>query len=84
MDTLDSFDTFNSSVKIGGQTITNLRFADDIDFICSNEEDLRQLTLLLDVNSKEIWHGSKRRKEQDTDSWERTEDTSAINPNKRR
>nr|XP_027209727.1 uncharacterized protein LOC113803201 [Penaeus vannamei] len=52
MDTLDSFDTFKSGVKIGGQTITNLRFADDIDLICSNEEDLQQLTLLLDVTAR--------------------------------
>jgi len=52
MDTLDSFDTFNSGVTIGGQTLTNLRFADDIDLICSNEEDLRQLTLLLDVTAR--------------------------------
>jgi len=33
--------SFSSGVKIGGQVITNLRFADDINLIRSNEGALR-------------------------------------------
>jgi len=46
---IDTMGSFSSGVKIGGQVITNLRFADDIDLTCGNEGDLRRLTSLLDI-----------------------------------
>ena len=50
---IDTLCSFSSGVKIRGrQIITNLRFAGDIDLICSNEEDLRRLTSLLDITSR--------------------------------
>ena len=38
---MDTLGSFSSGVKIGGQVITNLRFADDIELMCSNEGALR-------------------------------------------
>jgi len=38
---MDTLGSFSSGVKIGGQVITNLRFADDINLIRSNEGALR-------------------------------------------
>ena len=49
---MGTLDSFSGGVKIGGQVIKNLRFADDIDLICSNEKDLRRLTSLLDITSR--------------------------------
>ena len=49
---MDTLGSFSSGVKIGGQVITNLRFADDIDLICSNHGNLRRLTSLLDITSR--------------------------------
>ena len=37
---MHSMDLFGGDVNVGGQIITDLRFADDIDLTCSNEEDL--------------------------------------------
>jgi hypothetical protein len=34
----DALDQFSGSVSIGGRTITNLRFADDIDGLAGSEE----------------------------------------------
>ena len=44
---IDTLGPFDSDVRIRGQLILNLRFANDIDLICSNE-DLR----LLDISSR--------------------------------
>ena len=48
------------SVRIGGRTITNLRFADDIDALAGKEEELFKLGRQLDNN---IWHGDQCRKD---------------------
>jgi hypothetical protein len=39
------------TVKIGGRTITNLHFADDIDGLAGSEEKLSKLVELLDKTS---------------------------------
>ena len=44
-------DTPLSSVTIGGRSLCNLRFADDIDLLGSSEEELQQLTQRLGGNS---------------------------------
>ena len=42
------------TVSIGGRTITNLRFADDIDGLAEEEEGLPKLVERLDKASQEI------------------------------
>ena len=49
---MDFLDSFSGDVKEGGQTITYLHSVDDIDLTCSNEEDLQQLTSLLDITQR--------------------------------
>ena len=53
----DSLD-HKGAVSIGGKTITNLRFADDIDGLAEEEEELAKLVERLDkastANSMEI------------------------------
>ncbi len=44
----EALESFIGNVKIGGRTISNLRFADDIDLIADSEEELRELTEKLD------------------------------------
>ena len=47
----DALEHFEGSVSIGGRTITNLRFADDIDAIAGKEEELVKLVNYLDTAS---------------------------------
>ena len=49
---MDALNSLSSGMKIKGQVITNLHFADDIDLICSNEEDIRRPTSILDITSR--------------------------------
>ena len=44
----DALEGHESSVSIGGRTITNLRFADDIDGLAGEEEELANLVEHLD------------------------------------
>ena len=46
----DVLDGHHCSVTIGGRFISNLRFADDIDGLAGNEEELRQLVNRLKQN----------------------------------
>ena len=39
----DAFENHKGTVSIGGRTITNLRFADDIDVLAGEEEELANL-----------------------------------------
>ena len=39
----DASEDHKGTVRIGGRTITNLRFADDIDGLAGEEEQLTQL-----------------------------------------
>ena len=44
----DSLEDHEGTVSIGGRTITNLRFADDIDGLAGEEEELTKLVERLD------------------------------------
>ena len=47
----DAFEDLEGIVGIGGRTITNLRFADDIDCLAGGEEELANLVERLDKAS---------------------------------
>ena len=47
----DALEEHEGSVSIGGRTITNLRFADDIDGLAGKEEELASLVKRLDTAS---------------------------------
>ena len=47
----DALEEHESTVSIGGRTITNLRFADDIDGLAGEEEKLVKLVERLDKAS---------------------------------
>ena len=47
----DSLEDHECTVNIGGRTITNLRFADDIDGLAGQEEELENLVERLDKAS---------------------------------
>ena len=44
----DAFEDYEGTVNIGGRTITNLRFADDVDGLAGQEEELANLVERLD------------------------------------
>ena len=48
---IDALEDHEGSVSIGGRTITNLRFADDIDGVAGEEEELAKLFERLDKAS---------------------------------
>ena len=52
----DALEDHQGTVSIGGRTITNLRFADDIDGLAGKEEELARL-----------WHGNQCREDQTDD-----------------
>ena len=47
----DALENHEGTVSIGGRTITNLRFADDIDGVAGREEELAKLVERLDKAS---------------------------------
>ena len=47
----DTLDDHEGTVSIGGRTITNFRFADDIDGLAGEEEELVKLVECLDKAS---------------------------------
>ena len=47
----DALEDHEGTVSIGGRTITNLRFADDIDGLAGEEEELANLVEFLDKPS---------------------------------
>ena len=49
---MEALDGFEGSVNIGGRSITNLRFADDIDLIAGLAEELASLTRRLENSAK--------------------------------
>ena len=49
--TTDASDDHEGTVSIGGRTITNLRFTDDIDGLAGEEEELAKLVECLDKAS---------------------------------
>ena len=44
----DALEDHQGTVSIGGRTITNLRFADDIDGLAGSEQELQNLVKQLD------------------------------------
>ena len=44
-----ALDNYNGTISIGGRKITNLRFADDIDGITGEEDELTKLVHNLDT-----------------------------------
>ena len=48
----DALEDHNDTVNIGGCTITNLRFADDIDGLAGEEEELVNLVNRLDETAR--------------------------------
>ena len=47
----DALEDYEGTVSIGGRTITSLRFADDIDDLAEEEEELAKFVELLDKAS---------------------------------
>lgn len=48
----EALDSFDGQVKINGRTVSNLRFADAIDLIAQSENELRDLTEMLETITK--------------------------------
>jgi len=51
---MEALDGFEGSVSIGGRTVTNLRFADDIDLVAGQAEELSTLTTRLEESAKRL------------------------------
>ena len=49
-----ALEDFDRSVEVGGRSVTNLRFADDIDQIADSTDELRELSERLDRTSREF------------------------------
>ena len=49
-----ALENFNGTISIGGRTITNLRFADDIDGITGEEDELTELVHNLDTAAEKF------------------------------
>ena len=62
----DALEDYEDTGSIGGRTITNLRFADDIDGLAGEEEELANLVERLDKASS-LWHGDQCRADQADD-----------------
>ena len=50
--TTDALEVHEGTVSVGGRTTTNLRFADDINGLAGDEEELAKLVERLDKTSK--------------------------------
>ena len=53
---MEALDGFEGSVSIGGRTVSNLWFADDIDLVAEQAEELSTLTRRLEESAKTAWH----------------------------
>ena len=51
---MEALDGFEGSVSIGGRTVTNLRFADDIELVAGQAEELSTLTRRLEESAKQL------------------------------
>ena len=60
----DALENHVGTVRIGGRTVTNLRFADDIDGLAGSEQELAELV----ENIKIIWNGNQCRKDKNDDN----------------
>ena len=60
----DALENHEGSVSIGDRTITNLRFADDIDALAGKEDDRAcQVNQPSGYDINKIWHGDQCRKD---------------------
>ena len=58
----DALEDHEGTVSIGGRTITNLRFADEIDGLAGEEEELDKLVeRLVNVSTPTAWRSVPRR-----------------------
>ena len=58
----DALEEHDGKVSIGGRNITNLRFADDIDALAEEEQELEALVESLDKSAQGIrWRSVRRR-----------------------
>ena len=58
----DALEEHDGKVSIGGRNITNLRFADDIDALAEEEQELEALVESLDKPAQGIrWRSVQRR-----------------------
>ena len=62
----NALEDHESTINIGGRTITNLRFSDDIDGLAGEEEELANLVERLDKASTDL-HGDQCREDQADD-----------------
>ena len=62
----DALEDHEGTVSIGGRTITNLRFANDIDGLAEEEEELANLVERLDKAFTAV-HGDECREDQADD-----------------
>ena len=65
----DALEDHEDTVIIGGRTITNPRFADDLDGLAGDEEELAKLVECLDTQQSlhSLRHGDQCRKDQADD-----------------
>ena len=59
----DALEEHDGKVSIGGRNITNLRFADDMDALAEEEQELEALVESLDKTCTryEVWRSVRRR-----------------------
>ena len=62
----DALEDHEGTVSIGGRTITNLRFADDIDDLAREKEELAKLVVSLQ-SLHSLRHGDQCREDQADD-----------------
>ena len=63
----DALEDHEGTVSIGGRTITNLCFADDIDGLAEEEEELANLVERLDKSLHRLRHGDQCREDEADD-----------------
>ena len=63
----DTLEDHEGTVSTGGRAITNLRFADDIDGLAGEEEELAALAERLEKNLHSLRHGGQRPEDQQDD-----------------
>ncbi len=63
-----ALENYNGTISIGGRQITNLRFADDIDGITGEEDELTKLVHNLDTAAAKFGMGISTEINQDNDT----------------
>ena len=64
----DAFEDHEGTVSIGGRTITNICFADDIDGLAGEEEELAKLDERLGQSLHSLRHGDQCQEDQADDT----------------